>query len=168
MTYYTYNPKTKSLTPAEHFIRTETSFIANPSASQYATLHVPPAYPADPNDAQPTPPEGKIAVPDGYELRDGKWRKTWRYEDAPPAPQVIHTYRRSYIAQWLRGKGRWDEFKDLLEQSDDLSFMWEVSTEFDSDHPLWSQAIAAVKAAMQFSDDDIESMLSYGETGVQP
>ena len=85
-------------------------------------------------------------------------------DDGEPGPEV-HTYRRSYIAQWIRQFGKWDEFTALLEQSDDLEFMWDTSTEFDSNHPMWNQALAKVKLALRLSDAEIESMLRYGETG---
>ena len=62
-------------------------------------------------------------------------------------------------------KGRWNDFKALLAQSDELAFMWETSTEFDSNHPMWKQALAGVKSAFNFTDKDIGSMLHYGETG---
>lgn len=164
MTYYTYNSETKALTPAPTVIKTENAFIINPSAHQYATLLDPPAYSLV-EDPPPTPPEGKITVQDGYQLIDNQWHPVWKYEDAPEPEPVIHTYRRSYIAQWIRMKGRWNDFKALLAKSDELAFMWETSTEFDSNHPMWNQALAGVKAAFNFTDKDIGSMLHYGETG---
>ena len=164
MTYYTYNSETKTLTPIPSKIETESALIINPSATQCAALD-PPAYPLAEDDVPPTPPEGKTAIPDGYELRNRKWHPVWKYEDAPEPEPVIHTYRRSYIAQWIRMKGRWNDFKALIAQSDELAFMWETSTEFDSNHPMWKQALAGVKAAFNFTDKDIGSMLHYGETG---
>ena len=165
MTYYTYNSETKSLTPAPSTITTETAYIIKPSASQYATLLNPPAYPLAEDDVPPTPPEGKAAVHDGYELRNNKWYKVYIFEDAAPETPTVHTYKRSYLAQWLRQNNHWYDFKDLLAQSEELEFMWETSTEFDSDHPMWQQAITGVKLALELSDEDIVSMLHYGETG---
>jgi hypothetical protein len=84
-TYYFYNALTKQLTPAKRVIvRPDGSRIANPTAEQCAAIG---AYvPAD--DPAPTPPEGKVAIPDGYELRDNAWHRVWRYEDAPePQPR---------------------------------------------------------------------------------
>ena len=168
MTYYTYDQGTKTLTLAPSTITTETAYIIKPSASQYATLFNPPAYPLAEDDVPPTPPEGKVAVPDGYELRNNKWYRTYRFEDIQPEPPIVHTYKRSYIAQWIRERGFWDDFKDLLAQSDDLQFMWEMSTEFDSNHPMWNNALLGVQQAFGFTDEEIAEMLHYGETGCLP
>ena len=163
MTYYTYNSETKTLTPIPHKIETETALIINPSATQCAALD-PPAYSLS-NDAPPTPPEGKVVVQDGYQLIDNQWHPVWKYEDMPEPEPAVHIYRRSYIAQWIREKGYWDEFKELIAQSDDLEFMWETSTEFDSNHPMWEQALLGFQQAFGFTDAEIKEMLYYGETG---
>jgi len=55
----------------------------HPTPAQAAALG---AYPRNDNAPTPTPPEGKIAVEDGWDVRDGAWVRTWRYEDAPPPP----------------------------------------------------------------------------------
>lgn len=56
----------------------------HPSPAQAAQLG---AYPRAADDAPaPTPPEGKIAIPDSWEVRDGEWARTYTYEDAPPPP----------------------------------------------------------------------------------
>jgi hypothetical protein len=80
--YYTYNPSTRTLVPAPKAVRTAQGIVCNPTAEQSAAIG---AYPlaADP---APTPPEGKIAVPDSWEVVDGEWVRTWRWEDAPPPP----------------------------------------------------------------------------------
>ena len=79
MTYYTYSSTTKQLTPAPRTIR-EGDRITIPNAKRNASMG---AYPRG-TDTPPTPPEGKVAVPDGYELSNNAWVRTWRYEDAPP------------------------------------------------------------------------------------
>ena len=113
----------------------------------------------------PKEPGYKIVI-DGLDENDFQIITHYKYmpDEGEPEPGV-HTYRRSYIAQWIRQFGKWDEFTALLEQSDDLGFMWDTSTEFDSNHPMWNQALAGVKLALGFSDAQIESMLRYGETG---
>ena len=78
-TYYTYDRGAKRLSPAPRAIKTDTAFIVNPTAAQYAATG---AYPLG-EPLPPEPPEGKVAVPDGYELADGKWRQVYRYDDTP-------------------------------------------------------------------------------------
>lgn len=55
----------------------------HPSPAQAAQLG---AYPRNDNAPAPTPPEGKVAVPDSWEVQDGEWVRTYTYEDAPPPP----------------------------------------------------------------------------------
>jgi len=117
------------------------------------------------DNVPPKEPGYKIII-EGLEENDFQIIVRYKYmpDDGEPGPEV-HTYRRSYIAQWIRQNGKWDEFTALLEQSDDLGFMWDTSTEFDSNHPMWNQALADVKLALELSDAQIENMLRYGETG---
>lgn len=85
-TCYIYDETTKRLTPAPKYATIDGAAVINPTREQCARM-TPPAYPlVDPMPPAPEPPEGKIAVPDGYEDVDtpqGKeWRQKWRYEDA--------------------------------------------------------------------------------------
>ena len=80
-TCYTYNATTKQLTLAADPLTIGGHVVVHPSIAQCATVS---AYPL--GSSTPEPPEGKIAVRDGYELIDGHWVPTWRYEDAPPPP----------------------------------------------------------------------------------
>lgn len=91
MQYYTYNPTTKLLTPAADPADIGGALVVHPSREQYATIS---AYPlADPMPPAPTPPEGKIAVHDGYELVTtpgevgSHWVRSYRFDDSP-APTV--------------------------------------------------------------------------------
>lgn len=84
MTYYTYNATTKQLAAAPRTVR-EGGRTIIPNAKRYATMG---AYPLAVSPA-PLPssiPIGKIAIPDGYELQDNAWVRTYRYVDAPPPP----------------------------------------------------------------------------------
>ena len=82
-TCYLYNAQTKQLIAAPNPITLDGHVVVNPSIPQNARIG---AYPL--GTSTPEPPEGKVAVKDGYELVDGHWCPTWRYEDAPaPAPR---------------------------------------------------------------------------------
>ena len=90
-TYYTYSPITKRLTRADDPADIDGALVVHPSREQYATID---AYPlADPMPPAPMPPEGKVAIPDGYELATNPskggshWVRKYRYDDAP-APTV--------------------------------------------------------------------------------
>lgn len=87
--------------------------------------------------------------------------------DPPPPPR---TFRRSYLAQWIRGAGKWDALIDFLTGPDvaDLAFLWGYCTEFDEDAPQWPAALAAIKAALKLTDAEAEAMLEFGATGGQP
>lgn len=82
-TYYTYNSITKRLVRAPDPAIIDGQMVVHPSAAMYATISAYLERPTTP----PTPPEGKIAVPDGYSLDDGAWVRQWRFDDAP-APTV--------------------------------------------------------------------------------
>lgn len=90
----------------------------------------------------------------------------WEVVKAPPPPP--RTFRRSWLAQWLRVHGKWDAFKALLSQSQDLEFFWETSTEFDENHPMWDDAVSGMKAALQLTDLEVQEFLEYGATGLEP
>lgn len=79
--YYTLNTATTpaTLSPLALPIAVDGRLVHHPTPAQ-AAQHG--AYPRA-DDAPPTPPEGKIAVPDGWEVRDGAWHSSWRYVDAP-------------------------------------------------------------------------------------
>jgi len=91
-TYYTYDSTTKRLTPAPKYATIDGAAVINPTREQYAQM-TPPAYPlADPMPPAPTPPEGKIAVPDGYALEGGEWVQQWRLDDAPAPTMADFDY----------------------------------------------------------------------------
>ena len=81
MTYYTLNSTTNDL---EHLVPPVTiggQPLLHLTPEQAAALN-PPAYSRE-LDPPPTPPEGKLVEPDGWEVRDGAWHRKWRFVDAP-------------------------------------------------------------------------------------
>ncbi len=114
-------------------------------------------------DNPPTSKRGYHVEQDGFD--ETETQIIIKYKQVEDSVHPVRTFRRSYIAQWIREKGYWNEFKELIAQSDDLQFMWETSTEFDSNHPMWEQALLGVQQAFGFTDEEIEEMLNYGETG---
>lgn len=114
-------------------------------------------------DKAPSPEPGYTFQKTGY-ADEISGKIVMEYEKVP-VPPVVHTYKRSYLAQWMRANGKWETFNGLLGMSEDLEFFWETSTEFDSNHPQWGTVLTAVKSALELSDEDIAEMLEYGERG---
>ena len=81
--YYTLNTETRDLSPLELPVVIDGHQRLHPTPAQAAALG---AYPRNDDAPAPTPPEGKVAIPDSWELQDGEWVRTWRWEDAPPPP----------------------------------------------------------------------------------
>jgi hypothetical protein len=79
--YYTLNSATLDLERLVPPIAIGGRNLLHLTPAQAAALD-PPAYPRE-LDEEPTPPEGKLVEPDGWELRDGAWHRRWRYVDAP-------------------------------------------------------------------------------------
>lgn len=82
--YYTLNTATTpaTLLPLALPVVVDGRLVLHLTPAQAATHD---AYPRA-DDAPPVPPEGKVAVPDGWEVRDGAWVRAYRYDPAPPAP----------------------------------------------------------------------------------
>lgn len=81
--YYTLNSATNDLVSLKLPVVTDGHQRLHPSPAQAAALG---AYTRNDNAPAPTPPEGKIAIPDSWEVQDGGWVRTYIYEDAPPPP----------------------------------------------------------------------------------
>lgn len=81
--YYTLNTETRDLAPLALPIAVDGRMVLHPTPTQAAAYN---AYTRNDDAPAPTPPEGKIAVHDSWEVQDGEWVRTWRYEDAPPPP----------------------------------------------------------------------------------
>lgn len=76
MTYYTLENNT--LRKVGNVIRTAKGYVTNPTEENYAAIR---AYPrSDESFAPPKCDEGYHAVPDGYDLTDGKWVRKWKVE----------------------------------------------------------------------------------------
>ena len=77
--YYTLDQQTGDLVPLALPIAVDGRPVLHPSPAQAAQFD---AYPRE-LDEEPTPPEGKLVEPDGWEVRDGVWHRKWRFVDAP-------------------------------------------------------------------------------------
>jgi hypothetical protein len=83
-TYYTL--ENGNLKKVGSVIRTAKGYVSNPTEADYAAMvdangKPNPAFPrSEESFAPPACDEGFRAVPDGYDLSDGKWVRKWRVE----------------------------------------------------------------------------------------
>lgn len=160
-TCYIYDETTKQLTPAPKYATIDGAAVINPTREQCARM-TPPAYPlADPMPPAPTPPEGKIAVPDGYEpadTPDGKeWRQKWRYEDAPPPPP--RTFSKLKIVAALMGVGVWDAVKQYITDAG-LYDLYLAAQDFAEDNEYFTQGRHQLQTALGWTDEQVEEILA--------
>ena len=159
-TYYTYDSATKRLTPAPKCATIDGAAVINPTREQYARMD-PPAYPLG-STTPPTPPEGKVAVQDGYELANGAWVAHWRFEDAPPPPPRTFSKLKLYAA--LTQAGLWDALVAWLQtqtyEGINAYTAFTLAQDLTDDHPLFAQWLAAAKTALGITDETAEAILA--------
>ena len=122
-----------------------------------------------------TPSDG-MALTDGTTYTTGsiflaygadasKWHEIPESEIPPEPPSPPRTFRKSYLAQWIRANGKWDEFEAFLNSQPDFSFLWTYSTEFDENNQMWPMAIGGVQQVLNLTDEEVEKLLNFGENG---
>ena len=137
----------------------------NPRAESYARAADGPWLPIVDEPPATPPRDGYHWEAQGWAVEDGRnVRQYAEVADPPPPPRV---FRRSWLAQWIRAAGKWEAFQSFLvtPPAADIDFLWDVCTEFDEDSLLWPAALAAIKAALQLTDEDADAMLAFGATG---
>lgn len=101
MTYYTLENNT--LRKCDSVEKIDGRWVTNPTEAQRAKIG---AYPrSDESFAPPACDEGYHAVPDGYELTEGKWAMKWRIE---PIKRTANDYNRAmedYLKQVRSDRG---------------------------------------------------------------
>lgn len=120
------------------------------------------AYPLA-TESAPTPPEGKVAVPTGYEVRDGEWHRVYRYEDAPPPPP--RTFSKYRLVRALQAENVWDEVKTWLQSQEGALDLYLAAEDISGDEPLLTQGIAAVKQLLGWTDEQVAAVLDAAVIG---
>ena len=152
-TYYTYNEDTKQLTPVKRVLVRDgkTMILGNPA--DFAKFLN--AYPRD--EASFTLPQVDAehrAVPDGYELKDGKWARKWRIEPITYSVEDYDAAMEDYIREVRIARGY------TTREPDDY---------FGSSNPRWAQDakdwVAFRDAVMTYALDIINT---YTKTGNAP
>lgn len=158
-TYYKTTDDNRRLVPAPKVLETTVDGhlvnIANPKpdvlvANGYHTL-------AD--EPTPTPPEGKVAVFDGYALdeTDGKWHAQYHVEDAPPPMPRKFSKLKCVVA--LTRAGVWDAVKAYIEQAG-LYDLYLAAQDFAEDNDYFTQGKAQLQTALGWDDEQVEAILA--------
>lgn len=156
--YYTLDITTRSLVPLELPVAVDGRLVLHPTPAQAATHG---AYPPQPRDTTaPTPPDGKVAVPDSWEVRDGQWVRTYRYEDAPPpAPRTFSKLR---VTAALMAREKWLPVRDFLVQNG-LYDLYLAAQDFREDDEFFVKGLASIKEQFGMADEEVEAILKEGE-----
>ena len=149
------------LAPAPTSVRVDGVTYANPTQATLRRAEIE-AYPLAPDPA-PTPPEGKVAVATGYEVRDGEWHRTYRYDDAPPPPPVVYSKYR--LVRALQTEGVWLQVKEWLQSQDGAWDLYLAAEDISGDEPLLADGIAAVKELLGWTDEKVAQVLASAEIG---
>ena len=156
--YYTLENNT--LRKVGSVIRTAEGFVTNPTAEDYAAMvdangKPNSAYPrSEESFAPPKCDEGFHAVPDGYDLKDGKWVKLWKVEPIANTPEDYDKAMEDYLRSVRSERGYTTREPDNY---------------FGSSNPRWAQDakdwVAFRDAVMTYALDVINT---YTKTGNAP
>ena len=148
-TYYTL--ENNILRKCGSVIHSANGYITNPTAEDYATIG---AYPREETSVMPAVDDEHRAVPDGYELKGGKWVRKWRVE---PIVYTVEDYDAA-MEDYLR-EVRYERGYTTREPNDYLG----------SSNPRWAQDakdwVAFRDAVMTYALDIINT---YTKTGNAP
>lgn len=150
------------LTPAPTFVTIDGVPYSQPTQATLRRAKIY-AYPLAADDPAPTPPEGNVAVPTGYEVRDGAWHRVYRYEDAPPPPP--RTFSKYRLVFALQTAGVWPQIKDWLFLQDGAYDLFLAAEDISEDEPLLAQGIAAVKQLLGWTDEQVAAVLDAAAIG---
>ena len=78
-------------------------------------------------------------------------------ENSPPPPRSLSKVR---LMRALKARELWLPVKSFIQASDDYSDEWELSTTLDEDNELIVSAIAALKAQLGLTDEQVEAILA--------
>ena len=148
-TYYTL--ENNILRKVGSVIHTAKGYITNPTAEDYAAIG---AYPREETSVMPAVDDEHRAVPDGYDLKGGKWVRKWRIE---PITYSVEDYDAA-MEDYLR-EVRYERGYTTREPDDYLG----------SSNPRWAQDakdwVAFRDAVMTYALDIINT---YTKTGNAP
>lgn len=84
--------------------------------------------------------------------------RSWaEVQDPPPPPRSLSKVK---LMRALKARELWFPVKSFIEASEDYSDEWELSTTLDEDNELIVSAIAALKAQLGLTDEQVEAILA--------
>jgi hypothetical protein len=155
-TYYTYNESTKQLTQVKRILVRDgkTMILGNPADfAKYLEAYTQGVSTPPPTD------EGFHAVPDGYELKDGKWVRKWRVEELPPPPP--RTFSKLKVTVALMKLEKWLPVRDYLVQAG-MYDLYLAAQDFKEDDEFFIKGLTELKAKFGMSDEEVEAILKEG------
>lgn len=84
--------------------------------------------------------------------------RSWaEVQDPPSPPRSLSKVR---LMRALKARGLWLPVKAFIEASEDYADEWTLSTTLDEDNALIVSAIAALKAQLGLTDEQVEAILA--------
>lgn len=150
-----YKLKNNALIKAKSVERINGVWVSNPTAEQYASIG---AYPrSEESFAPPTTDEGFHAVPDGYELQDGKWVRKWRVEANPPQPIYIS---KAKVAEVVDSMGKTAEFFAWIGSRATYATGWYNGADAIAYDPTDNASdLASLIAALGVAETDVPALI---------
>ena len=103
-------------------------------------------------------PEGFHYEPSGWELADGVIRRVYEaVQDPPPPPRTFSKYK---MVAALMAANLWDGVKAWIEGQDGAYDLYLAAEDISEDEPLLAQGIAALKAELGITDEQVEAILA--------
>jgi hypothetical protein len=162
-TYYTL--ENGNLKKVGNVISTAKGYVSNPSAEDCAAMvdangKPNPAFPrSEESFAPPACDEGFRAVPDGYDLSDGKWVKLWKVEELPPPPPRV--FSKFKVVRLLTEMGIWLKVRDYI-VAKGLYDLFLAAQDFKEDDEFFIKGLTELKAKFGMSDEEVEAILKEG------
>ena len=132
--------------------------VVNPKATQYAAAVDGPWLPVV--DERPTTDEDHIAVPTGWEERDGAVRRLYEIRERPPRPP--RTFSKLKVVAALTNAGAWQQVKAWIEGAG-LYDLYLAAQDFAEDNGYFVQGKTALQSALGWTDEQVEKILSAAE-----
>lgn len=153
-----------SLAFAPNAVRVDGRYVVSPSAATYAAAGYYPVTEAAPAEAAPA---GKHYEPRGWEYAPSAAapeaiRRVYRLVDDPPPPPRTFSKLKLYAA--ISAAGLWDALEAWLKaqtfEGVNAYAAFMLARDIEDDHPMFQQWFAAVKQALDVSDEAAEAILA--------
>lgn len=156
-TYYTYDEETKQLTAAKRIIVVEGKTLILGHPDDFAKYLI--AYQLG-ESVPPKCDDGYHAVPDGYDLKDGKWVKKWRVEQlSPPPPRTFSKFK---VVRLLTEMGIWLKVRDYIVAKGLYDFFL-AAQDFKEDDQFFVEGLTLLMGELGLADEQIENILKKCE-----